>query len=98
MAARRFRIDIRFAFYAASKSTNINAPKCSLFLKEAAGIALDVANRDVALAGVLDSVQLIRTGLDSQNFGRPTTNRRFARNVLSPTFFRNAFSSVFVMD
>jgi hypothetical protein len=83
MAARALRIDVRFAFYAASKSTSINAPKCSLYLAEAAGIALDIANRDVALAGVLDSVQLIRTGLDSQSFAVPVP----FSPVCSPRFF-----------
>jgi hypothetical protein len=80
---KALRIDVRFAFYAASKSTSINAPKCSLHLAEAAGIALDIANRDVALAGVLDSVQLIRTGLDSQSFAVPLP----FSPVCSPRFF-----------
>jgi hypothetical protein len=63
MAARRFGLMCDSHSTQLPKvRTSINAPKCSLYLAEAAGIALDIANRDVALAGVLDSVQLIRTG------------------------------------
>jgi hypothetical protein len=68
MAARRFGL------MSASHSVQLpNVPasmrrSAGLYLAEAAGIALETANHHVAPAGVLDSVQLIRTGLDSQSF------------------------------
>ena len=58
----------RFAFDATPKRIPFDAPKSGTHFAETGGIAFDTADRHIELAGVLDSVQLIRTGLHGQGF------------------------------
>jgi hypothetical protein len=66
-------IDFLFAANAESKGACMDAAKRASYFCKLAGIALEIVDRQVAIAGVLDSVQLIRTCLDGQSLAAPAS-------------------------
>src|ERR1051326_750276 len=89
---KALQVDVLFASGADSKPTRIQAAESDSHLAQPAGITLQIAHRPVAIAGVLDSVQLLRAGVNRESLALPAGVFQFRSSVLQGHSERVQFS------
>ena len=81
-SSKALRIDVLPAADADSECTCINTAKCDSHGVQPVEVTLKIADRVIAIAGLLDPVQCIRTRLDHKSFAVRASASQFSLSVL----------------
>lgn len=81
-SSEALRIDVLPAADADSECTRINTAKCDSHGVQPVEVTLKIADRVIAIAGLLDPVQCIRTRLDHKSFAVRASASQFSLPVL----------------